>query len=83
MLMFKRTNIRRERNEKNFNVFLSCGNLCASSYRLPNKTYEIALITDKGDIDDKSFNQGSWEGVKLLPKKEVSPTSTIVRLKSR
>lgn len=26
-------------------------------------TYEIALITDKGDIDDKSFNQGSWEGV--------------------
>lgn len=28
------------------------------------KTYEIALITDLGDIDDKSFNQGAWEGVK-------------------
>lgn len=27
------------------------------------KEYEIALITDKGNIDDKSFNQGSWEGV--------------------
>ena len=26
-------------------------------------TYEIALITDKGTIDDKSFNQGAWEGV--------------------
>ncbi len=26
-------------------------------------TYEIALITDKGDINDKSFNQGAWEGV--------------------
>ena len=26
-------------------------------------TYEIALITDVGDIDDKSFNQGAWEGV--------------------
>ena len=25
--------------------------------------YEIALVTDKGNIDDKSFNQGSWEGV--------------------
>jgi basic membrane protein A len=24
---------------------------------------EIILITDKGNIDDKSFNQGSWEGV--------------------
>lgn len=27
-------------------------------------TYEIALVTDVGNIDDKSFNQGSWEGVK-------------------
>ena len=26
--------------------------------------YELALITDVGTIDDKSFNQGSWEGVK-------------------
>jgi basic membrane protein A len=26
-------------------------------------TYEIALVTDVGDIDDKSFNQGAWEGV--------------------
>jgi basic membrane protein A len=25
---------------------------------------EIAMITDKGTIDDKSFNQGTWEGVK-------------------
>lgn len=28
-----------------------------------SSTFEIALITDKGNIDDKSFNQGSWEGV--------------------
>lgn len=34
-------------------AFVGCG----------KKTFEIALITDKGDIDDKSFNQGSWEGV--------------------
>ena len=26
-------------------------------------TYEIALVTDVGNIDDKSFNQGAWEGV--------------------
>lgn len=24
---------------------------------------DITLITDKGNIDDKSFNQGAWEGV--------------------
>lgn len=31
---------------------------------------EIALITDKGNIDDKSFNQGSWEGVVAFAKAE-------------
>ena len=30
--------------------------------------YEIALITDKGNIDDKSFNQGAWEGVEKFAK---------------
>lgn len=27
------------------------------------ETYDIAMITDIGTIDDKSFNQGTWEGV--------------------
>jgi len=27
------------------------------------ETFEIALVTDLGTIDDKSFNQGSWEGL--------------------
>lgn len=25
---------------------------------------ELALVTDLGTIDDKSFNQGAWEGMK-------------------
>jgi Uncharacterized ABC-type transport system, periplasmic component/surface lipoprotein len=34
---------------------------------------EIALITDKGNIDDKSFNQGAWEGVKkFAEEKKIS-----------
>lgn len=28
-----------------------------------SNTYELALITDVGTIDDKSFNQGAWEGL--------------------
>ena len=35
---------------------LSCGD--------NKKGYELALITDVGTIDDRSFNQGSWEGLK-------------------
>lgn len=34
-------------------LLVSCG----------KQTALVALITDLGDIDDKSFNQGSWEGV--------------------
>ncbi len=37
-------------------IFTACG-------PKTSPTYTIALITDKGDIDDKSFNQGAWEGV--------------------
>ena len=30
-----------------------------------NGTYELAFVTDVGQLKDKSFNQGTWNGVKL------------------
>ena len=37
------------------------------------KKAELALITDSGTIDDKSFNQGAWEGlVKYAEEKGIS-----------
>jgi len=39
-------------------MLVGCGSASKSS-----NGFEIALITDKGNIDDKSFNQGAWEGV--------------------
>ena len=36
---------------------------------LAEDTYEIALVTDVGNIDDKSFNQSAWEGVKEYAEK--------------
>ena len=38
---------------------VACGNKADNS----SSDTEIALVTDVGTIDDKSFNQGSWEGV--------------------
>ncbi len=35
----------------------------ATTEETKDNAFEIALITDKGNIDDKSFNQGAWEGV--------------------
>ena len=31
-------------------------------------TLKVGMVTDSGTIDDKSFNQGSWEGVGLAEK---------------
>lgn len=30
------------------------------------ETFEIAMITDSGNIDDQSFNQGTYEGIKAF-----------------
>lgn len=35
-------------------VFISCG----------EKTYEVAVVTDVGQLNDGGFNQGTWEGTK-------------------
>lgn len=37
--------------------------LLIGSVAFADDTYEIALVTDVGNIDDQSFNQSAWEGV--------------------
>lgn len=44
--------------------FTGCANMTGGAGKA-----EIALITDKGNIDDKSFNQGAWEGVVAFAEK--------------
>jgi len=48
-------------------AFLTLSSLaaCAPKDGVEEPTgYELALVTDIGTIDDKSFNQGAWEGLK-------------------
>ena len=33
------------------------------------ESYEIAVVTDVGQINDKGFNQGTWEGAEAYAKK--------------
>ena len=35
----------------------------------PAETYEVAFVTDVGQLMDQSFNQGTWEGVKEFAEK--------------
>lgn len=45
-------------------LFVGCGTKTTTDTKsTASKGSEIALITDKGNIDDKSFNQGAWDGV--------------------
>ena len=47
-------------------VLALCMLLCMASVALADTaadTFELALVTDIGTIDDKSFNHGSWEGL--------------------
>ena len=55
---------------------LSCGNEKKSS------GYELALITDVGTIDDRSFNQGSWEGLSLIHISEPTRLISVSRMPS-
>lgn len=36
---------------------------CSQGEKKEQDTIKIGLVTDSGSIDDKSFNQGTWEGV--------------------
>ncbi len=42
---------------------VACGGGAEEEENPAAESYEIAMITDIGTIDDKSFNQGTWEGV--------------------
>jgi len=37
---------------------------CGSSNSSSKADYPVALVTDTGGVDDKSFNQSAWEGLK-------------------
>ena len=45
-------------------VLLALGLAACTPAEVEEDTFELALITDIGTIDDKSFNQGAWEGLK-------------------
>ena len=56
-------------------MFAACGKKTGDDKTNPDKIademtskdgkYEIAFITDVGQLKDKSFNQGTYDGVKL------------------
>lgn len=48
---------------------------CAKAEETEEKGIKVGMVTDSGTIDDKSFNQGTWEGV--LEYKEDNPSAEV------
>ncbi|QSH91150.1 BMP family ABC transporter substrate-binding protein [Treponema medium] len=44
-----------------FSAFVICS--CTKSEEPAKKAMKVGMVTDAGTIDDKSFNQGTWEGI--------------------
>jgi basic membrane protein A len=44
-------------------IFLGILTLVGCSPKEEQLTIKVGMVTDSGSIDDKSFNQGSWEGI--------------------
>ncbi len=60
-------------NENTDNTAVESNNAEEKKEESSSSGAEIALVTDVGTIDDKSFNQGSWEGVvKYAEEKGIS-----------
>lgn len=59
-------------------MFAGCANKSAGS----GSKLKLGMVTDSGTIDDKSFNQGTWEGVQRagkdlgLESKYLKPTGS-------
>lgn len=47
-------------------LFAGCGNSAGTGDKTATKEekVKVGMVTDSGTIDDKSFNQGTWEGLK-------------------
>ncbi|MDO5516545.1 MAG: BMP family ABC transporter substrate-binding protein [Clostridium sp.] len=45
-------------------LFAGCGNSSSNSGSTESDKIKVGMVTDSGTIDDKSFNQGTWEGLK-------------------
>lgn len=48
-----------------FGVLLSCSGKDEEAVGWAGDKILVGMVTDAGTIDDKSFNQGTWEGIKM------------------
>lgn len=51
-------------------LLAGCGGSTTSSTSSSAATYKVGMVTDTGGINDQSFNQSAWTGLKALAQKD-------------
>lgn len=49
-------------------VLSACGNATATDGAAEEATFSVGMVTDLGSVNDKAYNQSSWEGLQQLNK---------------
>ena len=59
-------------------IFVSCSKKKDDSKKDEAEALKVGMVTDAGTIDDKSFNQGTWEGI-LKAEEDMNITSKYLK----
>ncbi|OPX47265.1 BMP family lipoprotein [Clostridium thermobutyricum] len=59
-------------------VLAGCGGASGDDASKEKKGIKVGMVTDSGTIDDKSFNQGTWEGI-LKAEKDLGVTTQYLK----
>ena len=57
---------------------VGCGSKEEGKADTTNKDFKVGMVTDAGTIDDKSFNQGTWEGI-LKAKEDLGVDTNYIK----
>lgn len=64
-------------------ILVGCSNDSSSKEQLSDCKVSVGFVTDMGGIDDRSFNQGSWEGVVKFAEDNDLPKACYTYLESK
>ena len=59
-------------------ALMAFGLLSAAPMMATAADLKVGMVTDSGSIDDKSFNQGTWEGIKKAVKESYDAEEAAV-----
>lgn len=61
----------------------ACGHRGASKSGGKSDSLKVAMVTDTGGVDDKSFNQSGWEGMQAWARRMALKKELVLTISNR